>query len=243
MKFGIQLYTVRDALQTDFKGTLNALAAMGYEGVEFAGQYGDMTPADLAAFLKDLGLTTAGLHTSLQAVADADSDTYRYAAALGTPYVTTSLAGEVATNWKAIIPRCLEAAAVAASKNCVFTYHNHAQEMTRLDGIIAEDMLFNAEGEHRPQFELDTYWIRKGGEDPIDFIQRYKGRVPQVHLKDMDPVDQSFTEVGRGVMDLPAIFKAAREAGAQWMIVEQDTCKRPSLESAKISCEAAKQHF
>jgi len=243
MKLGIQLYTVRDLCKTDFAGTLKALAQMGYTGVEFAGQYGDMAPADLASFLKDLGLTTAGQHVSLADLRDPGSAVYRYAEAMGCRFVTTSLCGEVANDWKAVIPRCLDAAAVAAGKDCVFTYHNHAQEFMRIDGITAQDMLFNAEGEHRPQFELDTYWIRKGGEDPIDYIRRYRGRVPQVHLKDMDPADQSFTEVGQGIMDLPAIFKVSKESGAEWIIVEQDVCKRPSIDSARMSCEAALRHL
>ena len=239
MKLGIQLYTVRDQCKSDFSGTLKELAKMGYTGVEFAGNYGNMKPKALAAFLKKLGLTTAGQHVSLDAIRDPGSDAYSYAKALGCPYVTTSLAGEVSKDWKSVITKCIEAASTAVSKGCVFSYHNHAPEMTRIDGVTAEDMLFNAPGKHQPQFELDTYWIRKGGEDPLDYIRRYRGRVPQVHLKDMDAQDGSFTEVGRGVMDLPAIFKAATESGAEWIIVEQDICKRPPLESARISCEAA----
>lgn len=239
MKLGIQLYTVRDPCNADFAGAVKALAEMGYDGVEFAGNYGNMEPSALAGFLRELGLVTAGQHVSLDDIIDSGSDTYRYAKALGCPYVTTSLAGSVEKEWKAIVPRCIEAAATAASKGCVFTYHNHAQEFTRIDGITAEDMLFNAPGAHRPQFELDIYWIRKSGEDPLDYIRRYRGRVPQVHLKDMNPADGSFTEVGRGLMDLPAIFDAAKEAGAEWIIVEQDICKRPALESARMSCEAA----
>ncbi len=243
MKLGIQLYTVRDNCKSDFAGTVKELAGMGYSGVEFAGLYGDMEPDQLSSFLKDLGLVAAGQHVSLDDILNPDSAAYRYAAGLGCPYVTTSLCGEVAKDWKAIIPKCVQAASVAASKGCVFTYHNHAQELMRIDGVTAEDMLFNAPGEHRPAFELDTYWIKKGGEDPVEYIRRYKGRVPQVHLKDMDRADGSFTEVGEGLMDLPAIYKAAGESGAEWIIVEQDVCKRPALESARMSCKAALAHL
>ncbi len=243
MKLGIQLYTVRDDCKRDFTGTLKELAGMGYSGVEFAGFYGNMEPKELRSFLDGISLVAAGQHVSLDAIRDSDSAVYRYADVLECPYVTTSLCGEVAKDWKGVIPKCVEAASVAAGKGCIFTYHNHAQEFTRFDGMTAQDMLFNAPGEYQPQFELDTYWIRKGGEDPVDYICRYCGRVPQVHLKDMDKTDGSFTEVGQGLMDLPAIYKAAGESGAEWIIVEQDVCKRPPLESARISCKAALAHL
>ena len=87
------------------------------------------------------------------------------------------------------------------------------------------------------QAQLDVFWIKAGGQDPADYIRKYPSRVPQVHLKDMDPVDSSFTEVGEGLIDMPGIYDAARQVGAKWMIVEQDACKRPPLESARISIE------
>ncbi len=237
---GIQLYTVREDCQKDFKGTLKALAAMGYQGVEFAWYYGGMAPRDLACYLHSLGLHAAGFHASLEEILNPSSETYAYARSLNGTFVTTSLAGEVLKNWPAALDRMAQAAEVAFSQGFVFTYHNHDAEMTLLDGVIAEDM---ALARHALiQFELDTYWIRKGGQDPVTMIRRYAGRTPQVHLKDMDAGDQSFAEIGRGALDLPGILAAAEEAGARWIIVEQDVCKRPALESARISIEYLKQH-
>lgn len=236
---GIQLYTVRDACKDDFKGTLKALAEMGYQGVEFAWAYGGLAPHDLARYLHSLGLHAAGFHTSLEEILNPRSETYAYARALNGAFLTTSLCGEVAKNWPATVDRMAQAAEVAFSQGCVFTYHNHAQEMALLNGVIAEDMILRRHS--LVQFELDTYWIRKGGQDPVTTIRRYAGRAPQIHLKDMDPGDQSFTEVGRGNMDLPGILTAAEEGGARWIIVEQDTCKRPPLDSAKISIESLKK--
>lgn len=232
---GIQLYTVRDLLKTDFKGTVKAIAEMGYKGVEFAGQYGDMGHAELAAFLKELGLKCCGMHVGLNDIADAKSDVYARAKALGCPFVTTSLAGQVEKDWRGTIKAVAAAAEVARQQGVIFTYHNHAQEFAKIDGEYALDLLYKETNPRFVQGELDTFWIKKGGPDPVPYIRQYKGRVPQVHLKDMDPADQSFTEVGNGLMDLPGIFAVAREVGTRWVIVEQDTCKRPSIESAGIS--------
>lgn len=236
---GIQLYTVRDECDKDFKGALKALAKMGYQGVEFAGNYGGMAPRELALFLHGLGLHAAGFHVSLPDILNPRSDTYAYAQALNGAFLTTSLCGEVAKNWTAAIDNMVRAADTAYSRGYIFTYHNHADEMKLLDGTIAEDMVLRRHS--LVQFELDTYWIRKGGQDPVTMIRRYAGRAPQIHLKDMDPADQSFAEVGRGNLDVPGILAAAEECGARWIIVEQDTCKRPTLESARISIESLKK--
>jgi len=236
-QLGIQLYTVRDACETDFTGTLQSLARMGYTGFEFAWNYGGMDPEALTAFLKELGVQAAGFHTSLEEIANPDSATYQYARATGGTYLTTSLAGEVAKDWKATIGEVAKAAAVAKAQGFVFTYHNHAQEFEQIDGIYALDLLYQQTDPDAVKAELDTFWIKTGGADPVEYIKKYAGRVPQVHVKDMDAQTKSFTEVGSGILDWDAIFAAAREAGAEWMIVEQDICAGSSVESARKSIE------
>ena len=241
IKVGIQLYTVRDACKADFKGTVKALAEMGYDGVEAAGNYGNMEPEEFAAFLKDLRLELCGQHTGLELIQNPAGKPYAYAKALNCPYLTTSLCGHVEKDWLRIIGECEKAGKVAASQKCLFTYHNHAQEFARIDGQYALDLLYAKTDAAAVQGELDTFWIKKGGVDPVAYIRKYPRRVPQIHLKDMDPADQTFTEVGNGLMDLPGIFAAAKDVGTSWVIVEQDTCKRPPLESAKISIDNLKK--
>lgn len=236
---GIQLYTVRDLCQADFVGTVRAIAEMGYHGVEFAGKYGGMPPRELARFLNSVGLQAAGVHIGVDHILNPASEGYAYARALNCGFVTTSLCGEVAKDWMATIDRMAQAASVAFSQGFTFTYHNHAQEFGDVNGVMAQDRVLA-----RPsliQFELDTYWIKKGGQDPAATIRRFTGRSPQIHLKDMDKEDGSFAEVGHGALDMPAILKAASDNGARWLIVEQDKSKRSPLESAKMSIEFLKQ--
>ncbi len=234
---GIQLYSVRNECKKDFKGTVAALAKLGYQGVELSPDCGGMTPEQVAAFLKQLGLRCCGVHTSLADLLVEGSDSYKFAKALHSPFITTSCAGEVAKDWKGTIEKLKQVGRVAQSAGVPFTYHNHAAEFQKIEGQYALDMLYAAADPKTVKAELDTYWIKKGGVDPAPYIRKYKGRVPQIHLKDMDPADGGFTEVGAGLIDLPAVFQAAEEAGAQWMIYEQDQWKRPPLESAKISIE------
>lgn len=237
---GIQLYTVREACQQDFKGTLRALAEMGYQGVEFAWQYGGLAPRALAQYLLSIGVQCAGLHTTLEDILNPRSDSYAYARALNSPFITTSLLGEVKKDWPGTIDRMVQAAAVAHGQGFIFTYHNHAEELAVVNGVIALDQVVV-----RPslvQFELDTYWLKLGGQDPVAYLRRFAGRAPQVHLKDMDPGDRSFAEVGYGLLDLPAILSTVETSGARWVIVEQDVCKRPVLESARMSIGTLRKH-
>ena len=90
------------------------------------------------------------------------------------------------------------------------------------------------------KLELDTYWALIAGHDPVAGLQKFKGRVPLVHLKDRDTADGSFAELGTGDLPLDALIAAAPEVGVEWLIVEQDKCKRPPLESVKISYDHLK---
>ncbi|HRU05227.1 MAG TPA: sugar phosphate isomerase/epimerase [Candidatus Brocadiia bacterium] len=232
---GIQLYTVREAIKTDFRGVIRELAHMGYKGVEFAGIYGGMAPAELAAFLKEVGLKTCGLHLSKDGLADPKNECWAYVAALQSPFVTTSLQSLVQNDLDAAVAACNLAGQNAAAKGVTFTYHNHAGEFVKINGQYALDLLYQRTDPAKVKGELDTYWIKKGGEDPVPYLLKYAGRVPQIHLKDMNPANQDFTEVGEGLMDLPAIFDAAAKMGVKWIIYEQDKCAGPALESARKS--------
>ncbi len=237
---GIQLYTVRESLKADFKGTLRKLAEIGYGAVEFAWNYGGMTPEQLADFLKECGLVCCGLHMPLEALLDVNSEHYGFAKAVKAPCVTVSLAGRVATDWEKVPADLAKGASIAASHGLSFTYHNHAQELAEYENTTALDWLYANTAPELVKAELDTYWLAKGGVDPVEYVSRYAGRLPQLHLKDMDREDGSFAEVGTGTLDFPAIIAAAKKAGVEWLIVEQDACKRPALESAALSLKNIK---
>ncbi|NLW50835.1 MAG: sugar phosphate isomerase/epimerase [Candidatus Brocadiaceae bacterium] len=233
---GIQLYSVRGDCEKDFAGTLKALADMGYDGVEFAWNYGSMPPDELADLLRSLGLRACGLHAPKDQIAAPDSQAYAYAAGVGCPYISVSLAGDVEKDWPAAIALVQEAGRVAAGKGILFSYHNHAQEFHTFDGKYALDALYEQTDPTQVMAELDTHWIARGGADPVAYIRKYAGRVPQLHLKDIGPNDE-FIEIGRGVLDLEAVLNAADDAGSKWIIYEQDRCERPALESARISID------
>src|SRR5437870_2072926 len=115
-------------------------------------------------------------------------------------------------------------------------YHNHAFELDRFNGRTGLDILFGAADPDLVHAEIDMYWIQYGGGDPVEMVRRFAGRAPLIHLKDMAADGtRTFAEVGEGIMDWPAILAASQSAGAQWYIVEQDTCRRSPFESIEIS--------
>ena len=224
MRLGIQLYSVRDQIEKDFKGTIGALKEMGFEGVEFAWNYGGMEPAAVADFIAKTGLVTCGLHTSLKDLQDAKSAPYQYAKALKTPCITTSCCGKTELdNWDATITALAEAGRVAAGEGFRFTYHNHAQEFEQRGGVALLDALYAKTDAKHVKAELDTAWIYAGGQDPVSYIKKYAGRVPQVHAKDYSKTTKFVIEIGRGELDFAKIAAAAREAKAEWLIYELDT--------------------
>ncbi len=243
MKLGIQLYSVRDELEKDFAGTFGALKAMGFEGVEFAWNYGKMEPAPLAAFLKKTGLLCCGLHTSLKDLRDAASQSYQYARAVGAPCITTSCCGpDELANWDQTIVALADAGRVAASQGIRFTYHNHAQEFQKIEGQALLDRLYARTEAATVKAELDTAWIYAGGGDPAAYIRKYAGRVPQVHVKDYSNATKFVTEIGSGELKFADIFAAAREAKAEWAIYELDASTLGnSLTSARQSIQQLKK--
>ena len=84
--------------------------------------------------------------------------------------------------------------------------------------------------------ELDLYWTSKIGKNPMELFDKYPGRFPLWHVKDMDDTpEKAFTEVGNGIIDFKSIFEKEKTAGLKYFFIEQDVCKRPPLESIEIS--------
>ena len=117
-----------------------------------------------------------------------------------------------------------------------FAYHNHHMEFQKFDGRFAMDILFDGTSPKLTS-ELDVYWVQYGGASPVAWIDKLAGRLQLLHCKDYAIIehDPTFAEVGEGNLEWPAIFAAAAKAGTEYLIVEEDTCTRPCMESVAIS--------
>lgn len=239
------MYTVRDQAAADFPGTLEQVARTGYEGVELAGA-GGLSAAQLARILGDLGIRCAGSHEGLDRLESDFNGVVDFQKEIGNRFVVIPWLAEDrrrgAAGWAETAGKMTEIGRKLKAEGLQLCYHNHSFEFEKFDGTYGLDMLYSTADADAVQAELDTYWVKHGGEDPVDYINRYSGRVPLVHVKDMEAgPDRAFAEVGEGILDIRGIFEASERAGAAWMIVEQDTCKRPPLESVKLSLDNIKK--
>ncbi len=237
----LQLYTVRDQLKEDFAGTIQAVGRIGYGGVELAG-YGGLAAADLRHVLDDAGLRVAGDHVGLDRLEQQLDEVLAFSQAVGNHYVVCPFVPEArrkdAAGWKQLATSFNAIGQKCAERGLEFCYHNHAFEFTPVDGTNGFTLLYDNADPRYVKMELDMFWAKKGGDDPAAILNRYAGRCPIVHLKDMtNDAEQTFAEVGEGVFDFQEVFKAAATGGVAWYVVEQDRCRRPPLESAQLSLQ------
>jgi len=237
----LQLYSVRDETAKDFAGTLAKVAAIGYKGVEFAG-FGGLTAKQARAELDKLHLEAAGSHEGWESMQKDLSAVIAYNVELGNPYIVCPWApiqdAESVKKFAALFNSWGEK---IQENGMEFCYHNHAHEFAKVGGDYALDLLFKETDPALVEIEFDTCWVTAAGADPVEYIRKYAGRCPLIHLKDMKAGgDKVLTEVGSGVVNIAGIVKESDSVGVEWLVVEQDKGERPTLESAKISYDFLK---
>lgn len=248
MGIGVQLYTLRNETAADFAGTLRKVAELGYEGVEFAG-YGDLSADEMKALLEETGLKAIGAHVSLDAMRNDLQGQIDYLKTIGAGYMVCPWVSEEARNledWKKNIAFWKEAAEEVTKQGLVFGYHNHDFEFHEsIDGQFVFDAIY-ASAPESIKVEMDVCWVKFAGQDPIAYINKYAGSLPLLHLKDFarDESGGMITlELGQGEVNLGEVVKAASDAGVEWLIVEQDNCQNPPIESIANSLNWVKNNY
>ncbi|MFC4775528.1 sugar phosphate isomerase/epimerase family protein [Paenibacillus sp. GCM10023252] len=252
LNIGLQLYTVRDATSEDFEGTLRQVAAMGYEGVEFAG-YGDVPAEKMRDLLKELNLTAIGAHLGFQQLEEDIEAQIAYLQTIGAkyavcPYLAVENRGSEEA-WIDVIERLEAIGKRMHEAGISFGYHNHAFEFEdQLDGGSAFDAIYSRTAPEHLHVEMDIGWVQYAGNDPLAYIAKYKGRLPLLHLKDFRKANSAVgsidtVELGQGDLPLTDIIKSAEAADVEWIIVEQDSCANPPMESVATSINWLKQNY
>ncbi len=259
---GVQLFTVKAELATDAPGTLKKLKDLGIDVVETAGTNGG-TAATLLQQIKDAGLTCRSSHTNMPALlADIDkeiADAKTFGAewlVCSSPKPANPLPGKkdwviemtenmTADAWKFNADQLAAMAPKVKAAGLKFAYHNHPMEFHDLGGgQTGYDLITASTPDLR--LEMDIGWVVVGGADPVAMLNKYAGRVDLLHVKDMrkdpaGPFGFYSTELGNGVIDWPAVFKAAKTAGASGYFVEQEAPYiKPIFDSLKISTDYLK---
>jgi len=236
-----QLYTVREFTKTpaDIAATMKKVAASGYEAVQLSA-VGPMDPKELRKVCDGEGLKICATHIGYEQMRDDPQAVIDLHHTYGCTYAGIGgLPGEYrnAEGFARFAKEASEVARRLAEGGLKFVYHNHSFEFEKFGGRTGLAILAEESDPAVFLFEPDTYWVQHGGGSPATWLRRLKGRAPCLHLKDMTNKGgkQLMAEVGEGNLDWPEILAAAREAGTQWYIVEQDTCQRDPFESLAIS--------
>jgi sugar phosphate isomerase/epimerase len=250
-KVGVQLYTVRSEMKQDFEGKLAKVAAIGYREVEFAGYEGH-SAKQVRSMLDRHGLKGPSAHVDYKSLGEKWPSLLEDAYVVGHQYlVNPYIDDEVRQKpdgWKRAAETFNRAGAASQKAGIQFAYHNHWFEFTSVNGKLPYDILLQECDPKLVQMEMDLCWIKVGGQDPLKYFNRYPGRFPLVHVKDltaMPKVDASggqnfgdslpeMTEVGSGIIDWEKIFSHSEEAGIKHYFVEHDHPKAP-FESIRTS--------
>ncbi len=268
----LQLYSVRDNMAEDFEGTLKKVKALGFDGVEFAGLF-DKSADEVKRLVEEIGLTPISAHVPYDAMVNDTEKVLSDYAKIGCKFVVIPYMTEEyrpgAEKFDELIVGIKKIGAKAKEMGMTLLYHNHDFEFVKLGDEYGLDVLYASVDEDIFKTELDTCWVNVGGENPAEYILKYSGRSPVVHLKDFvingeqkgslykligiddeeasDNTEEGFAfrPVGYGCQDFGSILEASEKAGAEWVVVEQDdaTMGKTPLESAEMSRNYLKDNF
>jgi sugar phosphate isomerase/epimerase len=255
-RFGLQLSTVTPLMLADFEGTLETVAEIGYPEVEFSAMgFLGRSPAQVRKLLADNGLDApVGRITprlpedffslsrpdamkvfrergQLKYLLDNVAQSLEAATALGQK--TLVLPALMPDHFRSLdqVQRNIEvmnqAGELCARQGVVFGYHNHSWELAPLEGTVPYDLMIEQTDSDQVTYQLDAYWIAKGGGDLSDYLSRYPGRFSSCHMKDIDK-DGDFADVGDGEIDFPRFTSEAVAQGAQYFFVERDNPPDPA---------------
>ncbi|HEX4849311.1 MAG TPA: sugar phosphate isomerase/epimerase, partial [Puia sp.] len=118
--------------------------------------------------------------------------------------------------------------------NIQFGYHNHNTEFEKVNGQVLYDVLLDRSDPHLVKMELDLGWMIVAGYDPIDYFNKYPGRFPLWHLKDMDKTKKQSTEFGKGEVDIVKLLQNAGKSGMKHYFVEQEEYAVNAFESIQL---------
>ena len=235
---GVNLYTFREEMKKDAKGTLKQISDAGYKYIEDAGyadgKFNGITPAEYKAYLAEIGLVPVSSHqgginydNADQTIADVKEVGFEYLVVPIPPMGhftydpqsrTMGMKGG-AKNLADMVNKLAEKCHKAGLK---LLYHNHDFEFkTDADGVVPIDYLLQNTDPKYVNFEIDLYWAVKAGADPAQYFKKYPGRFKALHLKDMDEQGR-FAPVSKGKIDFASLAKMKALAGLQYSFVEQD---------------------
>lgn len=238
-KVGLQLYSLRNLISKDVRGTIKKVADIGFREVETYGYstgngFWGLTIKEFKNLLKSHNLKSPSGHYDFDPyLREGEVDSLKVnietANRIGQKYLTVPFLNPLLrTNldsYKTLAEKLNRASILTKEAGLQLVYHNHDFEFMDFNGTSGYDILLQETDPSEIKFELDIYWTVRAGKDPIALFEQNPGRFSMWHVKDMDKLDKSFTEVGAGSIDYKEIFTKAKLSGMKHYFVEQDIIK------------------
>jgi sugar phosphate isomerase/epimerase len=241
---GLQLYTVGDQLRTDFEGTIEKVAQIGYKQVEFAG-YSSKTAEQVRAVLDRLRLKSPSTHIAMDALRKDLDAQIGFARTVGHEYITIPSLGRTETPmttvdaWKRVAEECNSIGARLKSSGLKLAFHSHSAEFVAVgDGKTGMDVFISETDPSVFNFQMDLGWARVAGQDPVAWFRKYPNRFPMWHIKDFENLKAAQeraagqsaatsragrpSPVGSGDIDFRPILAEWKLSGMRYFFVEQD---------------------
>ena len=242
--YGVQLYSFRDAMAKDAKETLSKIAALGIKEIESAksqkGHYYGLTPVEMKNTCEELGMKLTSGHVHL----DADFDkTIEEAVSAGQQYLICSSMpskGQTIDNYKRVADEFNKAGEACTKVGLKFGYHNHEYEFESENDEVLYDVIMDNTEPDLVHMELDLGWVIVAGKDPLHYFEKYPGRFPLWHLKDMNMTKKESTELGKGGLDVVSIMKHKAQSGVEHIFIEQEEYASTPFESIKHNMDYLK---
>jgi sugar phosphate isomerase/epimerase len=232
---GVQLYSVRTEMMADPIGTLKRLAQIGYKQIESArsekGNYYGLQPKEIKKVLGDLGMTLRSGHVHID---EAWQQSIDAAAEAGQEYLICSTMpseGQTVGNYTRVADVFSKAGEDCKKSNIIFGYHNHDYEFEKENGQVLYDILLQKTDPSLVKMELDLGWVFVTGNDPLTYFEKYPGRFPLWHLKDMDKTKKQSTEFGKGQLNIKGMLENSKKSGMKYFFVEQEEYTNNAFES------------
>ena len=226
--FGIQLWSVKEALAKDTLGVLKHLSKSGFKKIEsFEGEKGifwGMKNTEFKKVMDDLGMQLVSSHC------DNTNDFERKAAQageIGMKYLICPYKGAQPTidHYKKFADEFNACGEIAKKHGIRFAYHNHDYSFVPMNGIIPQDVMMNNTNKDTVDFEMDMYWTVAAGVDPLAYMDKHPGRFKLVHVKDLTKLANGEHEscvIGKGTIDYKSMLPKVAQNGVAHMIVEQE---------------------
>ena len=253
-------------MDSDARGTLQKLAAIGYKNLESAsgmkGPYYGFKPKEFSAMVKDMGMTWRSAHVGgvpftmdvlmklatnakdsaqmqkyapfiehmpkMPSLQDSAQQLADEAAAGGLEFlVCAAIPTKTMDDVKLAVDVFGKAGEACKKAGVQFAFHNHSFEFVPIDGVRPYDYIMKNTDKDLVKSELDLGWVTVAGLNPVEVINKYHGRIPLWHVKDIDKTTKEPAEIGTGYVDFKPIFDVRKTSGMKYFFIEQDGAPNP----------------